>query len=130
AREIRHARRRRWQASAGTRASNLSHLRKFCTALLIVVVWQVLVQTGNINELFLPAPLSVMKAMWAMTLSGRLPWAVLVSLNRLAQGFVYGSLIGIVLGLLAGAIGWIEDILDPWIAAVYPLPKSALFLLF
>jgi NitT/TauT family transport system permease protein len=109
---------------------SLSLLRKIGSSLFILVVWQVLVQTGNINELFLPTPLSVLNAMWKMTVSGRLPWAVLVSLNRLAQGLVYGSLIGIVLGLLAGQIRWIEDVLDPWIAAVYPIPKSALFPLF
>jgi NitT/TauT family transport system permease protein len=109
---------------------SLSLLRKIGSSLLILVVWQVMVQTGNLNELFLPAPWSVLKALWAMTLSGKLPWAVLVSLNRVVQGFVYGSIVGIVLGLFAGAIGWVEDLLDPWIAAVYPIPKSALFPLF
>jgi len=104
--------------------------RKIGSALFILVIWQALVQTGNLNELFLPAPLSVLKAMWALTLSGRLPWAVLASLNRVVQGFVYGALVGIVLGLLAGAIGWVEDILDPWVASLYPIPKSALFPLF
>jgi NitT/TauT family transport system permease protein len=107
-----------------------SLLRKIGSSLFILVVWQILVQTGNINELFLPAPLSVLNAMWKMTVSGRLPWAVLVSLNRLVQGFVYGSLVGIVLGLVAGQIRWVEDVLDPWVAAVYPIPKSALFPLF
>jgi NitT/TauT family transport system permease protein len=107
-----------------------STVRKAGSALLILIVWQTLVQTGNLNELFLPAPLSVLGAMWSMTVSGKLPWAVLVSLNRVLQGFVYGSLIGIVLGLLAGAIRWVEDVLDPWVAAVYPIPKSALFPLF
>ena len=40
------------------------------------------------------------------------------------------SLAGVVLGLLAGAVRWVEDLLDPWVAAVYPIPKSALFPLF
>src|SRR6266446_473838 len=62
--------------------------------------------------------------------SGELPWAVLVSLNRIVQGFVYGSLAGIALGLLAGAIRWVDDVVDPWVAAIYPIPKSALFPLF
>jgi len=104
--------------------------RKIGSSLFILVVWQLLVQTGKLNELFLPAPLSVLRAMWQMILSGVLPWAVLVSLNRLMQGFVYGSLIGIVLGLVAGSIRWVEDVVDPWVAAVYPIPKSALFPLF
>ena len=109
---------------------SVSTARKIGSALLILVVWQLLVQTGRLNELFLPAPLSVLRAMWAMIVSGALPWAVLVSLNRLLQGFVYGSLVGIVLGLMAGSIRWVEDVLDPWVAAVYPIPKSALFPLF
>jgi ABC-type nitrate/sulfonate/bicarbonate transport system permease component len=109
---------------------NAALLRKVGSALFILLVWQVLVQTGNINELFLPAPLSVLKAMWTMTLSGRLPWAVLVSLNRVVQGFVYGALIGIALGLLGGAVRWIEDVRHPWVAALYPIPKSALVPLF
>jgi NitT/TauT family transport system permease protein len=65
-----------------------------------------------------------------MTRSGELPWAVLVSLNRVAQGFIYGAVLGVLLGLIGGAVRWVEDLLDPWVAAVYPIPKSALFPLF
>ena len=107
-----------------------SHWRQIASVAGLLLAWQVLVQAGRINPIFLPAPLSVLAAMWEMTRSGELPWAVLVSLNRVVQGFVYGALIGIVLGLLAGAIRWVEDLLDPWVAAVYPIPKSALFPLF
>ena len=96
----------------------------------LLVAWQLLVQTGRLSELFLPAPLSVLATMWDLARSGQLPWAVLVSLNRVVQGFVYGAAAGAFLGLLAGAVGWIEDLLDPWVAAVYPIPKSALFPLF
>ena len=39
-------------------------------------------------------------------------------------------LLPLVLGLLAGAVRWIEYVLDPWVAAVYPIPKSALFPIF
>jgi len=107
-----------------------SHWRQLASVAGLLLAWQILVQAGRINPLFLPAPLSVLGAMWEMTRSGELPWAVLVSLNRVLQGFVYGSLAGVVLGLLAGAVRWVEDLLDPWVAAVYPIPKSALFPLF
>jgi len=107
-----------------------SHLRQIASVAGLLALWQLLVQTGKLSELFLPAPLSVLASMWEMTRSGQLPWAVLVSLNRVVQGFVYGAAVGVVLGLLAGAVRWIEDVLDPWVAAVYPIPKSALFPLF
>jgi ABC-type nitrate/sulfonate/bicarbonate transport system permease component len=111
-------------------AVSASTLRRVGSALFILVAWQLLVQTGKLSELFLPAPLSVLGAMWTLSRSGQLPWAVLVSLNRVVQGFVAGALAGIVLGLLAGAVRWIEDVVDPWMAALYPIPKSALFPLF
>jgi NitT/TauT family transport system permease protein len=107
-----------------------SHGRQLASVLGLLLLWQILVQAGRINPLFLPAPLSVLAAMWEMTRSGELPWAVLVSLNRVAQGFVYGAVLGVLLGLIAGAVRWVEDLLDPWVAAVYPIPKSALFPLF
>ena len=59
-----------------------SHARRIGSVLGLLVAWQLLVQTGKLSELFLPAPLSVLATMWDMTRSGQLPWAVLVSLNR------------------------------------------------
>lgn len=107
-----------------------SHWRQIASVAGLLLAWQILVQAGRINPLFLPAPLSVLGAMWEMTRSGELPWAVLVSLNRVAQGFIYGAVLGVLLGLIGGAVRWVEDLLDPWVAAVYPIPKSALFPLF
>jgi ABC-type nitrate/sulfonate/bicarbonate transport system permease component len=104
--------------------------RKALSVALILAVWQAIVSLGGMNPLFLPSPAAVLVSGWELILSGQLPWAVLVSLNRIVQGFVYGSLVGIALGLLAGAIRWVDDVVDPWVAAVYPIPKSALFPLF
>ena len=104
--------------------------RKALSVALILVIWQVIVSVGGMNPLFLPSPASVLVTGWELMLSGQLPWAVLVSMNRILQGFVYGSLAGIALGLLAGAIRWVDDVIDPWVASIYPIPKSALFPLF
>ena len=120
-------------AAARPAAPNLRlrvNARKALSVVLILVVWQAIVSLGGLNPLFLPSPASVLVSGWELILSGQLPWAVLVSLNRIVQGFVYGSLAGIALGLLAGAIRWVDDVLDPWVAAIYPIPKSALFPLF
>jgi NitT/TauT family transport system permease protein len=104
--------------------------RKALSVAALLAVWQLIVDLGGMNPLFLPSPASVLVATWELIRSGQLPWAVLVSLNRIVQGFVYGSAAGIVLGLLAGTIRWVDDVLDPWVAAIYPIPKSALFPLF
>ncbi|HMH49272.1 MAG TPA: ABC transporter permease [Candidatus Acidoferrum sp.] len=120
-------------AAARPAAPNLRlrvNARKALSVALILVVWQAIVSLGGMNPLFLPSPAAVLVSAWELILSGQLPWAVLVSLNRIVQGFVYGSLVGIALGLLAGAIKWVDDVVDPWVAAIYPIPKSALFPLF
>lgn len=85
---------------------------------------------AGVNQLMIPAPASVLGAMIDLTIDGRLPWAIAVSLSRVLQGFIYGSLLGIVLGLLVGWFRAVEDAVDPLVAAIYPIPKSALFPLF
>ena len=85
---------------------------------------------GEVNQLIVPAPISVLRTMIDLTLDGRLPWAIAVSLHRVLQGFIYGSLLGITLGLLVGWFRAVEDAVDPLVAAIFPIPKSALFPLF
>ena len=80
--------------------------------------------------LIVPAPIAVLRTMIDLTLDGRLPWAIAVSLHRVLQGFIYGSLLGITLGLLVGWFRAVEDAVDPLVAAIFPIPKSALFPLF
>ncbi len=103
---------------------------KIFSFLGILVVWEGVVRAGQVSPLILPSPLSVIGTMASMLVSGVLPMHVGVSLYRFAVGFLLGSALGIVLGLLAGAIPWVDDLLDPWVAALYPIPKSALFPLF
>ena len=105
-------------------------LLRLISPIAFLLLWDVVVRLGHINQLFVPSPLAVFQATVAMTLDGRLPWAVVVSLNRVVQGFVYGSLIGIALGLLVGWFRAVEDAVDPLVAAIYPIPKSALLPLF
>ncbi|MBI3075688.1 MAG: ABC transporter permease [Deltaproteobacteria bacterium] len=103
---------------------------RIASPVVFLAVWELLVRSGWINELFLPAPLSVVGVFWEMIVDGRLPRGVLVSLWRTGQGFVYGSVIGIVVGMVVGWSRLIEDVVDPLVAAIYPIPKSALFPLF
>ncbi len=103
---------------------------RIISPITFLLIWEGVVRIGGVNPLLIPAPASVIGTMFDLTMDGRLPWAVAVSLNRVLQGFVFGSLAGIVLGLLVGWFRAVEDIVDPLVGAIYPIPKSALFPLF
>lgn len=103
---------------------------RILSPLAFLLLWEGVVRVGQVNQLLIPAPGSVIATMVEMTLDGRLPWAVMVSLGRVLQGFVYGALLGVALGLLVGWFRAVEDAIDPLVAATYPIPKSAIFPLF
>ena len=100
---------------------------RIISPIAFLVIWEGVVRLGEVNQLLVPAPASVLRTMVELTVDGRLPWAIAVSLHRVLQGFIYGSLLGIALGLLVGWFRAFEDAVDPLVGAIYPIPKSALF---
>src|SRR5947199_4232645 len=105
-------------------------LLRVISPIVFLLIWEGVVRLGEVNQLLVPAPASVLRTMVELTVDGRLPWAIAVSLHRVLQGFIYGSLLGIGLGLLVGWFRAFEDAVDPLVGALYPIPKSALFPLF
>jgi ABC-type nitrate/sulfonate/bicarbonate transport system permease component len=95
-----------------------------------IALWQAGASVGLIPTLFLPAPVSIVRALWQLTISGAL-WANLsVSLMRLAIGWITGTVFGIGLGL---AVGLWSALRSPGLAivsALFPIPKIALVPLF
>src|SRR6266481_2455208 len=103
---------------------------RIISPIVLLLLWEGAVRLGDVNQLIIPAPFSVLRTMIDLTVDGRLPWAIAVSLHRVLQGFIYGSLLGVALGLLVGWFRAVEDAVDPLVAAIYPIPKSAIFPLF
>src|SRR3546814_5014180 len=63
---------------------------------------------------------------WDLLLSGELLTHTAVSLYRLVIGFALGAIPGILIGMLMGLNRFVRAILDPLIAAIYPVPKIAI----
>ena len=98
-------------------------------ALLVAVLglWQLLSVFGLLSPLFFPAPRQVLTTLWQMTITGELTYALAATLGRVLIGFGIGSAAGIIAGLLMGESRFLRAIFDPWVAALYPIPKIALF---
>jgi NitT/TauT family transport system permease protein len=94
---------------------------------VILVVWEICGRLGFLNPLFFPVPTRIIAAGISMLLDGGMQANLSVTLFRVFAGFLIGTIPGILLGLLMGASERTRLLLDPVVAALYPIPKLAIF---
>lgn len=100
---------------------------------VVLVAWEILSRTGVLDDRFFPAPTLIFKALWNEASSGELWTQSKHSLGRLVLGFVIGGVPAVAIGVAMGLSKVVNAALRPLVAALYPVPKSAvlpLFLLF
>src|SRR5258708_21433739 len=92
----------------------------------LLLAWEAAVHLGWIDARFFPAPSSIARSFFHMARSGEL-WANLsASLVRLFWGCLLGGLPALLLGLAMGLYRPVRSVLEPLVAATYPIPKSAI----
>lgn len=102
--------------------------RSFMLVWLVVLgVWELLVQTGVLRGLFLPAPSAVARSLWGLASSGALWTHLGATLLRIGTGLVLGTSVGVTLGVVMGRSKAIRQAIDPIVAALHPIPKLAFF---
>src|SRR4051794_41212667 len=79
----------------------LSWLRRWPSPLLLILLWQVGSWLGFIPEQKIASPLQILATGKQLVLDGTLGSETLVSVQRVALGFVIGALIGVVLAVVA-----------------------------
>ncbi|TWS99835.1 ABC transporter permease [Reyranella sp. CPCC 100927] len=96
------------------------------TPVAVLALWQILSQLGVISARYVPSPAQIFQTGWQLILTGELLIDVAASLYRLAIGFALGAIPGILIGMVMGLNRFVRAMLDPLIAAIYPVPKIAL----
>jgi NitT/TauT family transport system permease protein len=92
----------------------------------LLLVWEALLQLGFGDRRFIPAPSDIGVRFGHLTASGELGWHVAVTLYRVFAGFLVGSVPAVVVGLLMAMFRPVRILVDPLIAALFPIPKIAL----
>jgi len=92
----------------------------------LLALWQALLMMGFGDRRFIPAPTDIAYRYWEMVLNGELAEHTTVTLYRVFAGFFAGSIPGIVVGLLMAMFRPLRILVDPLIAALFPIPKIAL----
>lgn len=92
----------------------------------LLLIWELAARFGAIDTRFFPAPSSIMVELGAMARSGELAMHTWASMERLFWGTLIGGLPALVLGIAMGLNRTVRALIDPLIAATYPVPKSAI----
>lgn len=92
----------------------------------LIALWQIASSLDWLSTRVLPAPSEVVKAAWALTVSGELWTHVKVSAWRALAGLAIGGGLGLALGLLTGSVKFFETLLDSTIQMVRNIPALAL----
>jgi len=92
----------------------------------VLIGWEALVRVGLIPGLFFPSPSVIGGALVRLAESGELVKHLGITARRVGGGFLVGGLAGLMLGWLAGWYPGFRKALDPFVAALHPLPKVAL----
>jgi NitT/TauT family transport system permease protein/taurine transport system permease protein len=100
-------------------------LLTIASLLVAFLVWQFL-STVLFNPFLIPPPLEVFRTAIPMILSGEILADVTISMSRVLVGFLVGSFIGIVGGVLLGRIRLLHDLFDPIIELLRYLSPTAM----
>ncbi len=93
----------------------------------LLLVWELLSRTGVLDGRFVPPPSRIAQTVVSLTRTGELPYHVGVSVERILAGFVLGAVPAVALGLAMGLNLSVRAAVMPLVAALYPIPKIAVY---
>jgi sulfonate transport system permease protein len=108
------------------RDAAVQRLLPWAVPVAVIAAWQFASQFGMLSTRVLPEPWAVVKAFWALALSGEMARHVATSTWRALVGFAIGGGLGLLLGLLTGTFRIAETLLDSTLQMVRNIPALAL----
>lgn len=94
---------------------------------VLLVLWEILSRTGILDPRYVPPPTEVARTLATLTRSGELPYHIGVSVRRILIGFALGAIPAVALGLIMGLNRVVRSLVMPIVAAIYPIPKIAVY---
>lgn len=91
----------------------------------ILLVWE-LVSGRLIDPFYVSSPLAVAAKLWQWAGNGTLVNAFGYTFQAMILGFVIGALLGFAVGFALGRSAALAQLFDPYITAIYCMPKIAL----
>jgi len=116
----------RWHrlGSAARSLRNHPNVIRVATVTAFFIFWEFAAR--GMNPLFMTYPSAIFQAAWVITENGQLPAAVVASMGPFVVGLIISIVGGVVIGVLIGQFWLLEYMLDPFINALYAIPRVAL----
>lgn len=93
--------------------------------ILLLLVWQMSSSLGWINKSILPSVTKVVETAVDLIRSGKLQGHILISISRVAKGFLIGTALGISVGTLMGFSRFFHRFLGSLVGILRPVPMIA-----
>lgn len=97
----------------------------FLTPIAVILIWEYFSWNGTINPSVLPSPVTIWETFVQMLLSGDLGKHLGISLLRVVQGYIIGSVLGIAVGTLMGLVRKFDRALTLILGIIRPIPIIA-----
>jgi len=108
----------------------LVHAAQLGTLIFIVGGWQLFTSWKIVDPFFFGQPSGIVAKLWFWinhgTAYGSLGSQVWVTMKEALLGFLFGTLSGIIVGVLLGQVRFLSDVLSPYIKAANALPRIVL----
>lgn len=95
--------------------------------LVLLLFWEAMARFGGLDQRIFSSPSAVAVLLRDKIVDGTLTMHLRITLTRFALGALLGAIPGLLLGLTMGLFRWPRAVLNPLVAALYPLPRIALF---
>lgn len=95
----------------------------------VLTVWE-LASGTIIHELMISKPSVVFPLFWTWLIDGTILSAAAMTFSNAFLGLLFGGISGVAVGIFLGQSSWMGDIFEPFITAIYTMPKHALIPLF
>jgi sulfonate transport system permease protein len=91
----------------------------------LVLVWQLLANAGVLLEIVLPAPSKVVRALLRIIRDGSLALDFGTSAIRVVKGYLWGIVVGLLLGFSCGLSKFMERLIGPLVDTIRQIPMIA-----
>jgi NitT/TauT family transport system permease protein len=88
---------------------------------VLVVAWELAARAGWIDPLFVPAPSAVVRAL--RTIGPEAVGLLGETLTKTLVAYALAIALGVGAGLVIGSVRYLHDVLNPFLVALYALPK-------